>query len=41
LLNTLLIVAAIVFGLLMLVIYNKYESRVAKSTFLDAVTEES
>jgi hypothetical protein len=41
LLNTLLIVAAIVFGLLMLVIYNKYESRVAKSTSLDAVTEES
>ena len=41
LLNTLLIVAAIVFGLLMLVIYNKYESRVVRNTALDAVTEES
>ena len=41
LLNTLLIVAAIVFGLLMLVIYNKYESKVAKNTLADSVTEES
>lgn len=41
LLNTLLIVAAIVFGLLMLVIYNKYESRVDKHALTDSVTEVS
>lgn len=41
LLNTLLIVAAIVFGLLMLVIYNKYESRVAKHALTDSVIDES
>jgi hypothetical protein len=41
LLNTLLIAAAIVFGLLMLVIYNKYESREAKHALTDSVTEES
>jgi hypothetical protein len=41
LLNTLLIVAAILFGLLMLVIYNKYESRVTKNALTDSVTEVS
>lgn len=41
LLNTLLIVAAIIFGLIMLLIYNKYESSVAKNTFSDVVIEDS
>lgn len=41
LLNTLLIVAAIVFGLLLLIIYNKYESQSARHTESDLVTEEN
>ena len=41
LLNTLLIAAAIVFGLLLLIIYNKYESQSARHTESDLVTEEN
>lgn len=41
LLNTLLIVAAIVFGLLLLIIYNKYESQFANNAKLESLTVEN